>query len=101
VQRICGWCITCKQVKFKVMPNIFYTSLPVPKKSWVDISMDFILGSPSLRKGRDYNFFFIDRFSRMTQFITCHKTNDAMNIINLLFREVVRLHGVLRSIVFN
>jgi len=39
------------------MPNIFYTSLPVPKKSWVDISMDFILGSPSLRKGRDYNFF--------------------------------------------
>ena len=83
------------------MSHGFYTPLPVPKKPWVDISMDFILGLPSLRKGRDSIFFFIDRFSRMTHFITCHKTNDAMNIINLLFREVARLHGVLRSIVSN
>jgi len=58
VQRICDWCITCKQAKSKVMSHGFYTPLPVPKKSWVDISMDFILGLPSLRKGRDSLFFF-------------------------------------------
>lgn len=83
------------------MPHGLYTPLLVPKKPWVNIYMDFILDLPSLRKGRDSLFFYMDRFSRMTHFITCHKTNDAMNIINLLFRELVRLHVVLRNIVSN
>ena len=59
VPRICGWCITCKQAKSKVMPHGFYKPWPVPKKPWVDISMDFILCLPSLRKGRDSIFFFL------------------------------------------
>jgi hypothetical protein len=52
--------------------------------------MNFILCLPSLRKGRDSIYFFYR-----------YILYDAMNIINLLFREVVRLHGVLRSIVSN
>jgi len=35
----------------------------------------------------------------MTHFITCHKIDDATNIADLLFKEVIRLHGVSRSIV--
>jgi hypothetical protein len=37
----------------------------------------------------------------MTHFMSYHKTNDVMNIANPFFRDVVWLHGVLRSIMYN
>lgn len=59
----------------------------------------FCIGITRSKKGWDNIFIIVDRFSKMAHFITYHKTDDATYIVDLFFCEVVRLHGVLKTIV--
>ena len=92
-------CVTCHKAKSRLNPHGLYALLPIPNVPLEDISMDFVLRLPRTKRGRHSIFVVVDLFSKMAHFIPYHKSDDASHIAKLLFKEIVHLHRMPRTIV--
>ena len=63
--------------------------------------MDFVVGLLRSPRGRDTIWVVVDRLSKVAHFIPIRSTNSAGDLAPIYMREVVRLHGVPRTIVLD
>ena len=99
VKRFFFRCRICQHTKGKRKNIGLYRRLPIPERLWDAVSMDLILGLTRTQRGFDSIFVVVDRFSKMAHFIPCQKTSEKTHIVNLFFKEFIRLHSLPRSIV--
>jgi hypothetical protein len=94
--RGCSLCATSKPSNRKLG---LYTPLPVPSRPWESISMDFVGGLPMSRKGHDYLYVVVDRFSKMCILMPCTKQVTAEQTAQLFFQHVWVHFGLPKSII--
>jgi transposase InsO family protein len=98
-------CDVCQRVKVpRRKPYGLLQSLPRPKGPWKEISMDFITGLPACkdkRGGADFDavLVVVDRYSKMSRYIPCHKTITAPQLAERLWESVFSLFGTPDGIV--
>ena len=76
-----------------------YMPLSVPTRPWESISMDFVGGLPVSKKGNDYLYVVMDRFSKMCILIPCKKTITGQGAADLFFNHVWIHFGLPTSII--
>ncbi|GJX52863.1 putative reverse transcriptase domain-containing protein [Tanacetum coccineum] len=99
VNRLLKRCRTCHIAKTHSSNAGLYTPLSVPVAPWKDVSLDFVLGLPRTQRAKYYSVMVVvDRFSKMAHFVPCSKTFDASQVARLYFAEIVKLHGVPKTL---
>ena len=92
-------CVVCIMAKTHGNNVGLYTPLPVLKASWEDVSLDFVLGLYRTQRNKDAIMVVIDRFSKMAHFVLCNNSNDASHVVDLYFKDIMCLHGILKTVV--
>jgi hypothetical protein len=100
VQQYVKFCEACQKNKASTQkPYGLLKPLPIPGRRWDDISCDMIVKLPKTASTKvDSILVVVDRLSKMVHLIPCNETLTAKGFAQLIMREVIRLHGVPRSI---
>ena len=96
-------CQACERAKpRRHAPHGLLGAEAPPEGPWEDLTLDFVTDlAPSTTLGQTYDSILVvvDRFTKMSHYIPCRKDITAEGLADIFLREILRLHGVPKSIV--
>jgi hypothetical protein len=93
-------CDTCQRVKAShLKASGTLHPLPILSWKWEDICMDFIVGLPNTSQKHDSIWVIIDRLTKTAHFLPVHTTYSAKKYAEVYLDQIVRLHGVPKTII--
>ena len=92
----------CQQVKVEHQRLLgSLQPLSIPEGKWEHITMDFVIRLPRTLGGNNAIWVIVDRLTKFAHFLPI-KFNFSMDCLTSLYvREIVRMHGVPISIVYD
>ena len=95
-------CLTCQQVKAEhQVPSSLLNPIPVPQWKWDNIALDFVSCLPLTQRKHDSVWVIVDRLTKSAHFIPVRIDYSMDRLAELYVDEIMRLHGVLLSIVLD
>jgi hypothetical protein len=92
-------CVTFQHNKLEhTLPAGLLHPLPIPEQKWESISMDFITRIPKVQ-GKDRIYVVVDRLIKFSHFYAIPTEYSVVQVAELFFKEVFRLHGLSRNII--
>ena len=92
-------CLDCQMTKYETQKEAgLLCPLPVPRRPWEDLSLDFIVGLPPYQ-GHTTILVVVDRFSKGIHLGTLPAAHTTYMVATLFINVVVKIHGVPRSLV--
>lgn len=93
-------CLPCQSNKPSNQEPIgLLQPLPIPEVRWEVVSMDFITQLPTTKHNNDAIMIVVDKLSKQAHLIATKTAVSAPEVATLFFREVVRHHGIPKSII--
>ncbi|KAK8617188.1 hypothetical protein V6N13_117154 [Hibiscus sabdariffa] len=95
-------CLTYQKVKVEHRaPTRLLQPLKFPQWKWERITMDFVSGLPITPRKNDSVWVIVDRLTKSAHFILVLVNMSSNVLAEIYIREVIRLHGVPISILFD
>jgi hypothetical protein len=73
--------------------------LKISQWKWEEISIDFIVGLPTMQLGYDSIWIIVNRFLKIAHFIPVKTTYKGAKLVELYIARIMCLHGVPKKIV--
>ena len=93
-------CLVCQRVKAEhQVPLGLLQPIRIPEWKWDRITMDFVVGLPLTGRRHDSVWVVVDRLTKSAHFLPVRTDYSLDKLAELYIKEIVRLHGILVSII--
>ena len=83
-------CLTCQKVKAEHQrPSGLLHPLEIPKWKWEHITMDFVVGLPTIRKGYDAIWVIVDRLTKSAHFLPIGVRYNLEQLAKFYVKEII------------